>query len=58
LPTGRSLRKRGRDQLWAYDKAIATYEYLGYEFIGEKEMNLGPGQKYRMIGKRLIYNSQ
>lgn len=45
-------------KLWAFKKAIKTYVYLGYEFIGDTRMNLGPEHKYRLMGKKILYNSR
>lgn len=45
-------------ELWAYHKAIETYQYLGYTFLGDARMKLGDDQKYRLMGKRLLHNSK
>ncbi len=45
-------------QLWAFKPAIKTYHHLGYNFIGDASMNLGDNQHYRLMGKKLLYNSK
>jgi GNAT superfamily N-acetyltransferase len=45
-------------QLWAYEPAIETYAYLGYEFVGNECMLLSATQKYRLMAKKLLYNSK
>jgi GNAT superfamily N-acetyltransferase len=45
-------------KLWAYQRAIRTYQYLGYEFIGDERLTLKSNERFRLMGKKLLYNSK
>lgn len=42
--------------LWAFERAIPIYEKYGYEFVDDKWRELGEGQRYRIMRKKILYN--
>jgi GNAT superfamily N-acetyltransferase len=45
-------------ELWAFQDAIPTYLKYHYQFIGEQEMILSATQSYRLMGKKILYNTR
>ena len=42
--------------LWAYEGAIPKYLKYGYEFVEDEWRDLGPGQRYKIMRKKILYN--
>lgn len=45
-----------RIELWAYEPAIDGYKKYGYETTDDKFRDLGEGQRYKIMTKKILYN--
>ena len=45
-----------RIELWGYENAAKIYEYMGYKPVENEWRELGGGQRYRILEKRILYN--
>ena len=43
-------------ELWAFSTAIPIYEAHGYKAVEGEDRNLGGGQTYRVMRKKILYN--
>lgn len=47
-----------RIKLWAYEGAIATYEFMGFKPTETDWRTLSSGQRYRVMERKILYNIQ
>lgn len=45
-------------RLWAYEDTVEIYRRFGYDFVGGQELILSETQKYKLMGKKILYNTK